>query len=189
MGHLNHELEKGQPNGVASLGSNLKLQVSQKQWYPPLFSQRNNVQFNFFPVPLYTGVGVYELLLNSADSNVEYSCPLQFEDVPYDGSTVRLVVYIELVSNGGGGDNVKWIANYAFLELGDDGRTKSATLNDTTDVSSINADELTRVEIGTISGNAGAFVLNITLTRDSTGGGSDSYPDDVKLWALRLEKV
>ena len=74
----------------------------------------------------------------------------------------------------GGTDDVIWEVDYVFLQDGDDGDSKTATLiSDTIDVSTRTANQLYTDVISTnLTGLSGAHTLGLTIRRRSSGAAS-----------------
>jgi hypothetical protein len=128
----------------------------------------------------------------TANDEVLAEITLFNNNVNYDGSDLQIRLRSQLFNTApGGGDDVIWEVDYVFLQDGDDGDSKTATLiSDTIDVSTRTANQLYTDVISTnLTGLSGAHTLGLTIRRRSSGGGADSYPSAVDVFGIELLKV
>jgi len=118
---------------------------------------------------------------------------LSWAGIPYDGSSTRLRLFSEPFQTApGAGDNVIWEVDYALIPA--DGTVDAetivtGTLSDTIDISARTANRLYQDALSSIPGVIGAEILNLTLRRKSSGGGSDTFSDFIDIHAIALERV
>jgi len=165
--------------------------ASQGGWIPPTLTLGDNATSG---VGLFVNSGAgWQMSFDAgSDDDIYIEINLAHNGIEYDGSDLKLALDNQLFNTAPvGGDNVKWSVRYAFV-MGDgteDAESKlSGSFEDTIDVSARTANRLYEDELSTMTGEAGAKVLGISLTRNSTGGGSDTYGNAVDLFGLTLYK-
>lgn len=138
-----------------------------------------------------SGAGWALRFSKSANNRVLLQVPLHTGGVPYDGASLVPVIYWGFRNRPGPGDNVLWEVEYAFIRPGaDDPRASlDAPNQDTIDVSARQDDLLYLDALSTLTGKAGAVLLNLTLRRRSSGSGSDTFDEHVYLHGLTLTRA
>jgi len=132
------------------------------------------------------GSGNYVNFDSASDDTVRVNVSLERNGLQYDGSNIDVELY--WMKYGPTGGTVKWELDYTFIELGDDAYSKAdGTFVETIDVTSLVDQTITSTKFPLISGNAGAKILQLTLRRNSTGPGSDTYTGSAELYATNLE--
>jgi len=161
-------------------------------WRPPAITLGDLVANG---ATLYSNTGAgYQMSFDAAsDDEALVNIHLSNNGVAYDGSDVKIHLHSQLFATApGGSDNVKIEIDYAFIKA--DGTQDAETLKDGTvvmdiDVSSRTEDLLYGDISGVLTGLAGASQLQLTIRRNSTGAGADSYSNAWDLYALEIEKV
>lgn len=135
--------------------------------------------------------GFQKSFSGTANNAVIAQIPLDHEGVNYDGSNLRLRLSWQLFATAPvAGDNVIWRLSYVFVAPGEDGDSLAALPVDTLiSVAGRNANQIYVDDLAIMSGNPGDKFLGITLTRLSSGGGSDTYPSSADVFAIELLKV
>jgi hypothetical protein len=152
--------------------------TTSNEWHPPavpLGSVLISGGSNFF---INGGAGVYLSLPSGADSTVFFNDILQNEGLDYDGSDLAVVIRCRLSSNGGGGDTVGILFSYALTNVAQVDYDVSSELQDI---------DFT-IELTTMTGVADAKNLMFDMTRNSLGGGSDSYGGSFEIVGLEIIK-
>lgn len=140
-----------------------------------------------------TGCGYQASFDASSDDEVLFNVPLRNGGLDYDGSDLALKIDWKLYSTPPIiGSTVEWQIDYAFIK--DDGTQDAYTLvddstSDVIDVQARDEDVMYSDILSTMSGVAGATVLLITLRRNSTGLGSDTYLNSADLYGIELIKL
>ena len=135
------------------------------------------------------GAGVYLSFSGTADDAVHYNDSLS-NGLPYDGSNLAMKLHCRLSSNGGAGDTVGLIVNYAITKNGDNTSTTVTNIpQQNVDVSTELQDVQFEIVLGTMTGVVGGEILLFSLTRNSKGGGSDSYGGNLEVLAMELIKI
>jgi hypothetical protein len=114
---------------------------------------------------------------------------LRNNGIDYDGSGLSFKIVWQLFGTApSGGDNVIWELDAVLVANGEDGDSKAAFLISTTiDVSARTANQIyTDTLSASLAGVAGAKFLGLTLRRRSSGGGADSYPSAVDVFAFEI---
>ena len=129
----------------------------------------------------------------SSDDEILIQICLDCGMVVYDGGDLALVLdWQAFTSAPGAGDNVKWEVDYVFLKNDgtEDADSKSATNNvDSIDISARDANKCYSDQLTDMIGVAGTRFLNITLRRNSQGGGADTYSNAADLFNIEIKKV
>jgi hypothetical protein len=135
--------------------------------------------------------GFQKSFSRSANNQVIAELPLDHENVAYDGSGIRLRLSWQLFSTAPlVTDTVLWRLAYVFVGPGEDGDSKPATTVDTSIVVGGRlANQIYVDDLPIMSGPVGSKFLGITLTRVSSGGGSDTYPSETDVFAIEIIKV
>ncbi len=168
-----------------------KLPAKQRIWTPP------NIELvgvgNGASLFGANNAGYFRSFSSTADDEVLWTVLLNWQGIPYDGSNLGLRLFWQLFVNvPAGGDDVKWEVDYVYILSGgvDDPDSKAATNNVDTIVVDARTDDVMYDDLLlTMTGLADAEVLSMTLRRNSTGGGADSYDGNTHLFGIRLEKV
>jgi hypothetical protein len=138
---------------------------------------------------LNANAGYHRTFSSTANNEIVAEIDLRSGGIDYDGSGLSFKIHWQLFSTApSGGDDVIWELDAVLLKDGDDGDSKVATaINTTIDVSARNADQLyTDFLSASLVGLAGAHTLGLTLRRRSSGGGADSYPNNVDLYGFEI---
>jgi len=155
-------------------------------WSPTALSLGDGIR-NGATASLNAGAGIYITFDASSDDEILYNVALDRNGVPYDGSNIDVKLY--WMKFGASGGTVGWELDYAFVNLGDDAYTAvDGTITNFVNVTALADQTLTSTVVGTISGPAGSKILQLTLRRNSTGAGADSYNGDAELYGFNLEK-
>lgn len=127
----------------------------------------------------------------TANASVIAQIPLDHEGIAYDGSSLRLRLNWQLFNTIPDiASNVIWIVSYVFVTLGEDADSKLATTtSNVIDVSTRSPNILYVDDLNIMTGAIGDKVLNLTLTRFSSGGGSDTYTNAVDVFGIELIKI
>ncbi|MBL4810563.1 MAG: hypothetical protein JKY43_10965 [Phycisphaerales bacterium] len=134
---------------------------------------------------LSAGAGSYIIFDPSSDDEIRVNIGLFNNGLSYDGSDIALQLNWMKFGNSGG--TVIWDLEYAFIEIGDNSYSKlDGTLTESVDVTAIADQILTETLFPVISGVAGSKILQLTLTRNSTGLGSDTYSGDAELYGFNF---
>lgn len=139
------------------------------------------------------GAGFQVSFANNADNELLLSIPLSHNSTAYDGSSLTLTLDWALFSTApGGGDNVLWEVDYAFVK--DDATQNPYTLMDATtsddiDVSARTEDVMYSDTLSTMTGVTGAAVLLLTIRRNGMGGGSDAYGSSADIYGITINQV
>jgi len=155
-------------------------------WSPTALSLGDGIT-NGATTSLNAGAGIYINFDAASDDELLYNVALDRNGVPYDGSDIIVELY--WMKFGASGGTVKWELDYAFTNLGDDAYSAvdGTEVNDV-NVTGLGNQELTSNSFAAISGPAGAKILQLTLRRNSTGAGADTYTGDAELYGFNLEK-
>lgn len=134
--------------------------------------------------------GVYLSFSGVADDTVFFNTSLDNHGNAYDGSNIKIRLHWRIQTNGGVGDTVGWVLQYALYKANDITSAGSTTVaQQDVDVSTWLADQLKSTDLATMTGVATADVLMITLTRNSSGAGADSYAGNAELLGIEIIKV
>jgi len=154
-------------------------------WKPSIISLSDGIG-NGASIFLNSGAGVYVVFDPGVDDEYIFNISLDDGGLPYDGSNIDVEVY--WMKFGASGGTVGWEVDYAFVNLGDDAYSKiDGTITNFVDVTSLTNQTLTNTVIGTVSGTAGAKILQLTIRRNSTGVGADTYTGDAELYGFNIE--
>jgi hypothetical protein len=155
-------------------------------WSPTALSLGDGIR-NGATAFLNAGAGVYINFDATSDDEILYNVSLDRNGVPYDGSNINVELY--WMKFGATGGTVGWELDYAFVNIGDDAYTLvDGTVTNFVNVTALADQTLTNTVVGTISGPAGSKILQLTLRRNSTGAGADTYSGDAELYGFNLEK-
>lgn len=136
------------------------------------------------------GAGVYLSFDGSSDDTMFFNDTLNKSGKLYDGSDLALKFYGRLQTDGSGGDTVGWVVLYAFTKDGDNTNTMfTAIPQQDVNVSGELQDIEFDITLGTMTGVMGADQILITVFRNATGTGADSYPNNYELTSLEFEIV
>jgi len=135
--------------------------------------------------------GFQKSFSGTANNAVIAQVPLDHEGIIYDGSTMKLRLSWQLFNTAPlVTDTVIWRLAYVFVSTGEDGDSKAATTVDTTIVvGGRTANQIYVDDLPNMTGAAGSKFLGITLTRVSTGGGSDTYPGPTDVFSIEIIKL
>ena len=173
-------------NGSSVLGAG-NLVVS-APWYPP-------------QVPLYaiasvgttftlnTGAGIYASFSGTADDKIIFNTVLN-NNVAYDGSNLKIRLHCRLSSNAGAGQTVGLLLDYAFTKVGDNSNTEVTNVAQQNEVVTGKTTDIEfNIDLATMTGEVGAHSLQISITRNSTGGSADTYAGNLRVTGVELIKV
>jgi len=136
------------------------------------------------------GAGVYLSFSGTADDSMLFNDSLSKGGNMYDGSDLKLKLHWRLSIDGGVGDTVGWIVDYAILKDGDNATTTITTIaQNNIDVSGELQDILFETTLGLMDGVANGEMIMLTLIRNSTGAGADSFSGNAEIIGLELVKV
>lgn len=137
-----------------------------------------------------SGAGYFANFEAGLDDEYMFNLALDKGGLEYDGSDVYIDLY--WMKFGATGGTVIWEIDYAFVSVGENAFTKiDATLSVTVDVTGITNQTLVRTRVpssGFINGATNAKTLQLTLRRNSSGVGSDSYTGDAEIYGINVEK-
>lgn len=173
---------------VAYDGTNFQLVGWDASWIPPLLPLGSILSSGatFFLSP--SGAGLYLSLDGGAfDDAFVFNLELN-NNLPYDGSNLALKIHGATSTLGLG--TVGLVVAYKFIANLTDfstGATTLAQLN--TDVTGWTAGQSHTIQLGNMTGLANAHTLMITVTRNSTGAGADSYIGNLRVLELEIVKV
>jgi hypothetical protein len=139
-----------------------------------------------------TGAGFQVAFDAASDDEFLFNLPLRdHQGVAYNGQDIALEICWALFSTApSASDDVVWDIDYAFVK--DDGTENPYTLvdgnlTDTIVVDARTADRKYRDTLSTMTGKVGATGLQVTLRRNSTGAGADSYSGTVDLYEVNFK--
>lgn len=136
------------------------------------------------------GAGVYLSLSSAADDAFFFNDSLSKSGQDYDGSDLALILHCKISSNGGVGDDVGLLLDYAIIMDGDNVETTVTNVaQQDVDVSSEIQDEMFDIQLGTMTGVEGADTVMVSVTRNSTGAGADSYSGNFEVIGLEWKKL
>jgi len=140
---------------------------------------------------LNTNAGFQKSFSPTANNSVLAQIPLNHEGLDYDGSTLKLRLNWQLFNTIPAiASNVIWIVSYVFVTLGEDAESKLATTtSNVIDVSTRLPNILYVDDLNIMTGAIGDKVLNLTLTRLSSGAGSDTYTNSADIFGIELIKI
>ena len=137
-----------------------------------------------------TGGGLQYIFSGSSDGEWSSNIPLTTNGIAYDGSDLQLKPRYELSTTPGSGDTVEFEIEYTFFTAGDDSDAPPTSFTDaivqTGRAINIAYDDLLPTKL---IGVVGKDTLNLSVKRDGTGGGSDTYPGSIWVLALQFEKA
>ena len=159
-----------------------------KAWFPP--------QVPIFAVAgvgtvfaLNTGAGLYASLSGTADDKISFNTILN-NNVAYDGSNLKIRLHARLSSNAVAGNTVGLLLDYSFIKIGDNSNTEVTNVaQQNTVVTGKLTDIEFYIDLATMTGEAGAHSLQVTIKRNSTGAGSDTYAGNLRVAGVELIKV
>lgn len=134
--------------------------------------------------------GIQYAFDGGSDDEWSVNIPLNWNGMTYDGSDLKIRIKGQLSANGGGTDDIQWEIQYAFMDAGDDSDGAGTTFTDSIDVSSRVTGQVYDDLLPTaLTGVASKTFLQLSIMRDSQGGGSDSYGGSIWVTTIELEKV
>lgn len=124
----------------------------------------------------------------TANHEVHFAVALYHGGLAYDGAGVRPVLGWAFRDAAGPGDSVIWTLKYAWIRATSDDPDAAldGSNEDTIDVSGLAAGQLHVQPLTALPGKAGAVLLALSLSRRSSGGGSDTFNEHVYLHGLTL---
>lgn len=135
-------------------------------------------------------IGKYYAFDAASDDIMSFNWDLRSNSMTYDGSEIALNLFARIATNGAGSDDVGIVLEYAFYKAGDDTSTGGTVISQQSiDVSTKTANEGFNTLLNSMSGPVGSTNLMITITRNSSGTGQDSYSDQFELLGIKLVKV
>jgi hypothetical protein len=139
---------------------------------------------------LNIGAGYYYSFDATSDDEIIVQIALARNGVAYDASSVRLDLHNMLVGAGGVGDTVLWEVDYAWINDGDNAYTAiDGTITNSVNVNG-RASQIKFTDSLTIpAGTAGDDLLQLTIRRNSQGGGADSFGGDVEIYGVDIVKL
>ena len=134
--------------------------------------------------------GKYYSFDSANDDLISFDIALENNGVAYDGSDLAIELEGRLDSNGATSDTVGWLVDYHFIKEGDNSSTGSTSIaQNNIDVSAELQDIEFKTTLGTMDGVTGATSLLLTLTRNSTGAGADTFPGNWEGLRIKLNKI
>ena len=134
--------------------------------------------------------GKYYSFDSANDDLISFDIALENNGVAYDGSDLAIELEGRLDSNGATSDTVGWLVDYHFIKEGDNSSTGSTSIaQNNIDVSAELQDIEFKTTLGTMDGVTGATSLLLTLTRNSTGAGADTFPGNWEGIRIKLNKI
>lgn len=168
-------------------GSNLTGIGGSNEWHPGAISLGDWVGAGA-AATIAAGAGYYYIFDAASDDEILLMHGLNTRGIEYDGSNIRLDLH--WMKFGATTGTVGWELDYAFL-----GDGKNAyLLTDGTVTNSVDAGAMTDQiqytdSMPNISGPSGSTHVQLTLRRNSTGVGEDTYAGDAELYSINLVKV
>lgn len=162
------------------------------EWQPP-FIDLGSAFGSGAAALLNPGVGLQWSFDAVSDDEIVFNVDLVNNGVAYDGSDLKLKIHWQIFSTApGAGDTVLWEVDYAFVKS--DGTDNPGTIVDGNLTDSIVVDAMTASrqytnDLSTMTGKSGAKTLQITLRRNSSGGGADDYPNAADIFGIELIKA
>jgi hypothetical protein len=137
------------------------------------------------------GAGVYLSFDGASDDTVYFNDNLiGANGVSYDGSDMAINLHCRLSSNAVAGNTVGLVVSYAVLQDGDNSSTTVTAIAQQNVVVTGRLQDIDfSIMLGTMIGVVGGDTLMFTLTRNSTGAGSDTYSGDLEVISFELLKV
>lgn len=137
---------------------------------------------------LSSGAGYYANFDSSSDDELLFTIGLERNGLPYDGSALILDLF--WMKFGASGGTVGWELDYYFAKNGSNSYTGvDGTVTNFVDVTARTNQIQYTDSMPSISGTAGDTQLQLTLRRNSTGGGSDTYSGDAELYGINIKKA
>jgi len=104
----------------------------------------------------------------------------------YAGGAITMTLYWKPNSGGTIGNTVNWDLDHHFVDTGDNPVTKVVTSSSVSEVTG--ASNVLQTSTFTISGGLSTNdLLNMTLRRNSSGAGADTFDEGADLYAVKLE--
>ena len=136
------------------------------------------------------GAGIYVSMSSTADDAVLFNDSLNKSGSTYDGSDLALILHCRIASNGTASDTVGLLLDYAIVKDGDNTTTTVTNVAQVDyDVSAEVQDIQFDIQLTTMTGVVGADSIMITVTRNSTGAGADSYGGNFEIIGLEFVKL
>lgn len=155
-------------------------------WFPTALTLGDFTQ-NGVSAFTATGAGHLFTFDPSQDDELLVNVGLDRNGISYNGSQIGVELHWQLFSAPAVGNTVIWELDYAFVSDGDDNYAKvDGTVQLNLNVAGRTQRQQYSDVLPLISGPAGAETLQLTLRRNGAGGGSDTYPGDVDLYALHF---
>lgn len=138
-----------------------------------------------------SGAGIYLSFSGTSDDSAYFNDSLeQPASPPYDGADLAIKLHCRLSSNGGVGDTVGILLDYAIIKDGDNSSTIVTNVpQQNIDVSSELQDIDFNVKLGTMTGVDGADTVMVTITRNGTGPSADTYSGNFEVLGLEWVKL
>ncbi len=162
--------------------------IENEGWEPPVVNLGDGATSGITLFRAGAG-GIQYSFDGGSDDEWSMNIPLNWNGMTYDGSDLKIRIKAQLSANGGGTDDVEWEVQYAFMTAGDDSDGAGTTFTDSIDVSSRVTGQVYDDLLPTaLTGVVGKDFLQLSILRDSQGGGADSYNGDVWVTSIELEK-
>jgi len=156
------------------------------EWFPTAITLGDGVTKRA-TLSLNSGAGIYIDFDASSDDEILFNISLDRNGLAYDGSDIKVELY--WMKFGASGGTVKWELDYCFVSIDDDAYTKiDGQIVKEVDVTSLINQNLTNTAFDLISGPVGSKVLQLTVRRNSTGAGADTYTGSAEVYGFNLEK-
>lgn len=137
-----------------------------------------------------TAGGIQYVFDGGSDDEWSANFCLGSNGIPYDGSDIKITAKYQLSTNPSSGNTIEFQVQYAFMTAGDDSDGAGTTFTDAIVQTGRSTGEVYSDELPTrLIGVTGKDFLQISIKRDSAGGGSDSYNGAMWLVDLDFEKV
>lgn len=170
-------------------GTNFQLLGNSNAWTPPLLAL-GSMFFIGAGVFSNIGAGVFVRFRLNQDDQMFLNLDLRNDNIAYDGSDLAIRLHWRTSIDGGVGDTVGWVVEYAVTKDGDNSDTLvTAIAQQDVDVSAKLANIQFSTTLGTMTGVVGGDVLQVTLTRNGQGAGQDSFAGNARVVGFELIKV
>lgn len=158
-----------------------------EEWFPTAITLGDLVTSGA-GLAISSGAGYYVVFDAISDDEVLMNIGLTRNGITYDGSSLQLE--LNWMKFGATGGTVGWELDYYFAADGSDSYTGyDGTVTNFVNVTGRTNQIQYTDTLPSISGTAGDTHLQLTLRRNSIGGGSDTYIGDAEVYGINLLKV
>lgn len=177
-------------NSNSPAAGNPFLTQSDLVWHMPNVSLGDGT-INLIGPTVFRAIGGGNYYAFDGGTDDEWNCTIDLfhNGIEYDGSDLRITLYTQLEIAPSLNDDVEWEVEYQFLDVGDDMNTGGATDDTMIDVGSRSIGQTYSDVLTDLTGVSGKKLLFLSIKRDTAGVESDSYPDEIWLSSIRIEKV